>query len=221
MKKIIFLICFVLCLSMSAWAGDKDDPAENGAEESSESTEEAALIPEILDVDERDAEMYRIEFTPYFGTYIGDVTRTTYMPGAILDFRLTPKLSFGVDFGWAPLSVDRSSAFGATVTNKNLYSIQGVLTLNMPAAFLSGKKVVETDFFTTLGGGVMRLNNSTRGDGFIGGGMKMYFKTVKWFGLRAEVRTVFSSVNNPAGSDFTTDWVVTAGPTFMIPPRLF
>jgi hypothetical protein len=216
MKKTTLLICFVLCLSLPVWAGEK-----NENEETVEPTQEQKAIPEILDVDERDAEMYRIEFTPYFGTYLGDTLQNSYMAGAVLDFRLTPKLSLGVDFGWSPISVDRLSDFGSTVTNSNLYSIQGMLTLNMPAAFLSRKDVVETDFFTTFGGGVMRINNSTRGDGFIGGGMKMYSGLARWFAVRVEMRGYFSSLNTPSGSDFTTDWTITAGPTFMLPPRLF
>lgn len=214
MKKTILLTCLILCLSLSVWATDKE-------EGTSENAKKEKMVPELFDVHERDAEMFRFELTPYFGSYLGDTLQDSFMAGGLLDFRLTPKLSVGVDFGWSRISVDPLSNFGSTVTNRNLYSIQGVLTYNMPAAFLSRKNVIETDFFTTVGGGIMRINNSTRGDGFIGGGMKIYTSFASWFGARVEVRGYFSTLSTPSGSDFTTDWTITLGPTFMLPPRLF
>lgn len=214
MMRILFC-CFVFFLVFPVYA-QEEASAEDEVPEESDST-----IPEILDVHERDAEMFRIEFSPYFGGFIGDTLQSSYMAGAILDFRLTPKLSLGVDFFWSPITFDSSGSFGSTVTNRNLYAIQGMFTINIPAAFLSKKKVVETDFFTTIGGGIMRVNNSTRGDGFVGGGMKIYTSIAPWFAMRVEARNYFSTLNTPTGSDFTTDWTIVAGPTFMIPPRLF
>ena len=67
----------------------------------------------------------------------------------------------------------------------------------------------------------MRINNSYRGNGFLGGGMMTYLPWVKWLGIRVEVRGYFSSVLTTNGTDFTTDVTITGGPTFMIPPRLF
>lgn len=178
-------------------------------------------VPEILDVYERNAELYRFEFTPYGGVFIGDTLQASYLAGANLDVRLTPMLSIGADFGWSRITFDKNSNYGSTVTNRNLYAIQGLLTLNLPGAYLSRNKVVEVDFFTTIGGGVLRINNSMRGDGFIGGGMKLYTNIAPWFAFRVEARNYFSTLNSTDGSDFTTDWTVTTGPTFMIPPKLF
>lgn len=215
MKKITWLTCLALCFSLSVWAGDKNEDS------TSENTKEEKPIPEVLDVHERDAEMYLIEITPYYTAFFGDTLNASFFgTGAVLDFRLTPQLSLGADFGWNRIAFDPISNYGSTVTNKNMYVMQGILTINMPAAFLSRKNVIETDFFTTIGGGILRINNSNRGAGFVGGGIKLY-TGLGWLGIRIEVRNYFSSLPTPTGNDFTTDMTITVGPTFMIPPRLF
>lgn len=196
-------------------------PTLSFAEEAESQEKSKEPIPEILDVEERTAEMSRFEFTPYSGFYLGDTLNSSYMFGGLFDVRLLPELSVGVDFAWSPISFDPQGSFGQTVTNKNEYIIQGVVTINVPAAFFQNGKVFEADFFTTIGGGVMRINNSYRGSGFLGGGMMTYFPWVKWLGFRVEVRGYFSSVLTTNGTDFTTDVTITGGPTFLIPPRLF
>ena len=99
--------------------------------------------------------------------------------------------------------------------------MMGVITINMPAAFLSRNKVVEMDFFNTLGGGIMRINGDNRIAGFVGGGIKIYPKFAHWLAFRTEARAYFSSINNPAGGNFVNDWTVTIGPTFLLPPKMF
>lgn len=223
-KKIIliFFLCSLLVPAhvLAAEESEHEESAQEEAEEKGKE-EEKESIPEILDVYERNAELMRFEITPYSGYYLGDVSKGTYMFGAIADVRITPKLSFGVDFAWSELRFDPTSKFGSIITNKNEYIIMGVLTFNMPAAFLSNKHVFETDFFTTIGGGVMMINSSNRGAGFIGGGTKIYFTGLNWLGLRMEVRNYFSTVPTSTGSTFSSDLTITGGPTFMLPPKLF
>lgn len=226
MIKKFILILFLCILVAPANALAEEEPGE-GEESKQEKAQEAAEeaekedIPEILDIYERNAELHRFEITPYTGYYLGDVSRGTYMFGLIADVRITPVLSFGVDFAWSQLKFDSTSSFGSIVTNKNEYILQGVFTFNMPAAFLSNKHVFETDLFTTIGGGIMRINNSNRGAGFLGGGMKTYFSSIPWLGFRVEVRNYFSTVPTAAGSKYSSDMTVTGGPTFMLPPKLF
>ncbi len=196
------------------------ESASKKKKKSRKKKKQAKEVPEILDVDERDAEMYRFEFTPFAGTFLGDTLQSSFLFGGMLEARLTPSLSLGADFGWSRIGFDPISSFGSTVTNKNLYAIEGFFTVNLPAAFLSRRGVVETDFFTTLGGGVLNINGSMRGAGFIGGGLKMY-TGLGWLGFRVEVRNYFSTLSTPNGSDFTTDLTMTFGPTFMLPPKLF
>ena len=214
-KKNLVLCQAVLlfCLFSGALHAEQEEAPR---EQLSEST-----IPEDLDVDERDAEMSRLEITPYVGTYLGDTLQNSFLLGGVMDARISPYISLGGEFGWTRIAFDHDGTFGSGVTNRNLYLFEGVLTFNIPAAFLSRGSVVETDFFTTIGGGITRVNSTTRGNGFIGGGMKIY-SPADWFGVRIEVRNYFSSLKLPDGrTDFTSDWTVTVGPTFMIPPRLF
>jgi hypothetical protein len=71
-----------------------------------------------------------------------------------------------------------------------------------------------------VGGGVLRIGGFTRGDGFLGGGMKIYFGKLSWLGVRVEVRSYFSSLPTPTGEEFNADFAVMLGPTFMLPPAL-
>ena len=201
---------------------ERDDEELDEDEFEAEVDEEHAKdeIPEVLNVEERQAEMHRFEITPYGGAYIGDSLNASWLAGGLAVARLTPELSIGFDFFFSRIAFDPQGSFGSTVTNRNEFGILGVLEFNLPAAFISLKKVVEADFFTSLGGGILRINNSDRGAGFIGGGMKMYTPW-HWIGFRVEVRNYFSTLPTPNGTDFTTDLTITAGPTFMIPPVMF
>ncbi len=214
MKRWFSFFVVVMAFLLSPPLHSKDEKKEKAAKEETE-------IPEVLDVYERKAEMYRFEFSPYAGDLIGDKLHHSFVFGGGLDYRITPRFSIGTDFFWTDISFDPASALGRSITNQDMYSIQGVVTLNAPAAFLSKKKVVETDFFTTIGGGILRINGQTRGDGFVGGGIKIYTGLARWFGFRVEVRNYFWSIPTATGSKFSTDLVMTFGPTFLLPPKMF
>ena len=181
---------------------------------------EVQELPNILNFQKRDAQQYRIELSPYFGDYVGDILRHSILSGAHADVRLSPAVSLGADVGWSQIEYDPTDSFGRIATDDNLYAVQGVFTYNMPAAFPTNGSVIKSDFFTTLGGGVLRINRSYRGDGFIGGGMKVYTPWARWFGLRIEIRNYFSSLQTAAGTRFTSDVSLMLGPTFMLPPKL-
>lgn len=210
-----FLLFLLACL----FYGHVAIAGEGEAKQQEEPKEQE--IPEVLDVYERKAELYRLEFSPFFGDLFGDKLHHSFLGGAHFDVRITPRLSVGTDFFWSDVSFDPASAFGQTVTDQNLYSIQGALTLNVPAAYLSKRKVVETDFFTTIGGGILRINDQTRGDGFVGGGLKIYTGLAPWFGFRVEVRNYFWSIPTATGTKFSADLVMMFGPTFLFPPKMF
>ena len=152
---------------------------------------EAHDIPSALNIHARDARIARIELTPFAGDFLGDTLEHTFLVGSHLDVRLNPTFSLGTDFGWSLIEYDPQSAFGQTVVDDQLYSLQGTLSFNIPAAYLSRNSIVESDFFTSVGGGMLRINRSNRGDGFIGGGLKVYLKKVRWLGIRVEVRNFF------------------------------
>ena len=173
-------------------------------------------IPAPLDFDRRDSESYRLEITPYGGDYLGDKLTHSFVAGGNLQFNLIPELAVTTDLGWSRASADRTSLLGAGLTDRNLYLISGGLVATKPAAYRSGKKTVEADFYTTLGGGIARFNGDNRGMGYFGGGMKTRFRKVPWFAVRVEVRNYLFSIPNPGGSDFEYDLTLDAGATFML-----
>lgn len=177
-------------------------------------------VPALLDFDRRKSIPYRFELSPYGGDYFGDKLNHSFIVGGNLQFNLTEKLGIAADFGYSKASVDRSSALGASFTNTNEYLIDGSFVLTVPAAYRSGKGAVETDFYTSIGGGILRINDGNHGGGFIGGGMKIRFESLPWLAIRIDIRNYFTSINNPSGSDFEDDLTVRAGPTFLLPPEI-
>ena len=126
-------------------------------------------------------------------------------------------IAVGTDFGWSRIAFDPTSSFGSTVTNRNHYLTDAKLVINLAGAYLSGKKVVEIDFFTDLGAGAMVINSRARPMGFVGGGMKIYSKK-HWLGFKVQARNYFLTLPTPNGDDFTSDVSFMVGPTFQLPP---
>ena len=175
-------------------------------------------IPDSLDFDRRQAASLRFELSPYGGDYFGDKLNHSFIVGGNVQFNLTEKLALAADFGYSKAAVDGTSALGLSFTNTNEYLVDGAFVITVPAAYRSKKGVTECDFFTSIGGGILRINGSNRGGGFIGGGMKIRPK-LRWLAIRVEIRNYFTSVANPAGSDFEDDLTIRIGPTFLLPPE--
>ncbi len=180
---------------------------------------EEPVIPEALDFDQRQTEGYRFELNPFIGDYVGDKLGHSFITGLNMAVNLTPALSFLADFGYSPAVVDGSSLLGSSFTNKNIWLYDGALAISKPGAYRSKKGVVEIDLYSLIGGGILQINNSNRGAGFIGGGMKIYGKH-QWFAIKVEVRNYFLSIQNPNGSNFESDFTALVGPVFRLPPRL-
>lgn len=172
-------------------------------------------VPDLLDFDRRMSEVYHLELTPYGGDYLGDKLNHSFVLGGNLQYNLIPELAVTADFGWSRASIDRTSALGATLTDRNLYLTSMGLVATKPAAYRNGKKTVEADLYTTLGGGVVLVNSGERGMGYFGGGMKTRFKKVPWLAVRVEVRNYLFSIPNPGGSDFEYDLTLDVGATFL------
>ena len=168
-----------------------------------------------LSFETRDVKPRLFELNPYVGDYLGDKFSHSFHAGTQFDVRFTPAFSLGLNFAWTKIEYDSSSNFGRSLENDNLYSSFGVATFNIPAAFLSKENVVETDLFTTLGLGVMRVSNSNRFGAYIGGGMKLFLKKLKWLGFRIEIRNYFSSVPTASGNKFSSDVTFLLGPSFL------
>jgi hypothetical protein len=176
-------------------------------------------IPDALDFDRRKAANRRLELSPYGGDFLGDKLNHSFVVGGNLQFNFTPTLGVAGDFAWSPANPDRTSAFGATVGDDNVYMMDGSFVVTMPSVFRSGKSMIEADLFTTIGAGVVRFDGSNRIGGFVGGGMKIR-PNISWLAFRAEVRNYFTAVDNPVGGDFEYILNLRIGPTFLLPPEL-
>ena len=201
-----FNLLAILCLFLLPGAS----PAKEKAEEE---------IPDALDFDRRKASSRRFELSPYGGDFLGDKLNHSFVIGGNLQFNFTPTLGIAGDFAWSPSNPDRTSAFGATVADDNVYMMDGSFVLTMPSVFRSGKSMIEADIFTTLGAGVVRFDGANRIGGFVGGGIKIR-PNISWLAFRAEVRNYFAAVVNPVGSDFEYILNFRLGPTFLLPPDL-
>ena len=174
-------------------------------------------IPDILDIDRRQASSRRFEITPYGGDYFGDKLQHSFIVGGNVQFNITPMLGIAGDFGYSKASVDGTSALGASFTNKNVFLGDAAFVVTIPAAYRSKRGTTEADFFTSIGGGVVSFNGEARGAAFLGGGMKIR-PNIPWLAIRVEIRNYFTSINNPGGSDFEDDLSIRIGPTFLLPP---
>ena len=176
--------------------------------------------PAVLQPASRNVRLGRFEFSPFIANVIGDKLSNFLQTGARVDLRLNPSLAIGADFGWSRIAFDATSAVGRNIRDRNLYAWMGVLAVHLPAAFMMGQTLVTADLFGTFGGGVLRVNRSNRGSGLLGGGMKIYFGSLSWLGLRLEVRSYLSSIETVNGSSFSSDFAVILGPSFRLPPML-
>lgn len=176
-------------------------------------------IPDSLDYDRRKAIDHRLELAPYIGDFFGDKLNHSWITGADLTFNFTNMFGIVGNFSWTPASVDRTSALGAIFNQKNLWIFDGGFVINMPAVFRSRNSLVECDLYTTIGGGILSINGSSRPGGFLGGGMKIR-PGLRWLAIRVDIRDYFTSLDNPGGSDFENNLSLRAGPVFLIPPEL-
>lgn len=207
------LLATSLALGPAAAAKSKKEtpPAPQKAAEEEE-------IPPSLDYDRRKAVSHRIELSPYGGDMLADQLNHSFIVGSNVQFNITERLALAADFGWSQAAADGGTPLGAAIANDNLYYVDGSFVTTMPAVLASKKRLIEADFFTTIGGGVLFVNGDAHGSGFVGGGIKIR-PNIKWLAFRAEVRNYFTSVSNPAGSDFEYQIHFRLGPTFLIPPE--
>jgi outer membrane beta-barrel protein len=162
--------------------------------------------------------MFRFELTPFGGDYFGDKLNHSFVVGGDLQWNITEKLALAADFAYSQAAVTGGTALAASFTNKNAYMADGSFVVTVPAIYKSKKGYTEADFYTSLGAGLVRTNSTNRFGGFVGGGMKIRPKW-KWIAIRVDIRNYFTSIPNPAGSDFEDDLTIRIGPTFLLPPE--
>lgn len=198
--QLLTLLLFLCCLHISPAFADEE-------------------IPDALDFDRRHAISTRFELSPYGGDYVGDKLSHTFIVGGNLQYNLTETLGVNADFGYSEIGVDKASGLGKTFTTNNEYLADGGFVITVPAAYRSRKGYTEADFYSSIGGGILRINNSNRGGGYVGGGMKVRLKKFPWLAIRVDIRNYFTSIPNPDGSNFEDDVTIRVGPTFLLPPE--
>jgi hypothetical protein len=177
-------------------------------------------LPEVLDVERRETTLRRIEVSPFVGTIVGDKLHSSVQTGAQLDLRLTPRVSIGGRFAWSPVAYDPESALGQVMENDHLFVAQSLFAFHVPGAFLMETMVVEMDVCGEIGAGLMRLNDENHGSLFVGGAAKLYFTDWSWLGFRGDIGTYMSTLQTLEGTEFSSDFSLTVGPIFRIPPDL-
>ncbi|RLB65471.1 MAG: hypothetical protein DRI90_01935 [Deltaproteobacteria bacterium] len=118
------------------------------------------------------------------------------------------------------IDYDPESALGQVIKDENLFLAQSLFAFHVPGAFLMESMVVEMDVCGQIGAGLMRLNGDNRGSVFVGGAAKIYFTDWSWLGLRGDIGTTMSGIETTAGTEFSSDFNLTVGPVFRIPPDL-
>lgn len=184
-----------------------------------ETKESKPPLPDVLDYDRRKATDQRLELSIYGGDMLADQLNHSFIVGGDLQFNITHNLAIAGDFGWSIGQADKGTPFGDSITNDNLYFIDGAFVSSLPGALGTKSSAIEVDFFTSVGAGVLISNNNSHLSGFVGGGMKIR-PNIRWLAFRADVRNYFTSVDNPAGSDFEYSIQLRLGPTFLLPPEL-
>lgn len=175
-------------------------------------------IPCGLNFKKRGARPRWLEVQPFVGEYLGDSFNNSWAAGGRVGVRVTDAITVGAEVVYSKMSYDNTSAYGATVQNRNIFITDAYGIYSFPILQRAGKSLQEMDLFTTLGLGNIRVNNTNNLVGLVGGGLRMYFKP-NWLGLRIDVNTYMYGLNTPTGTKFVDDWVFTAGPDFFFFPK--
>ncbi len=181
-------------------------------------SQEEAELPDGLDFERRKASLRRFQLSPYGGDMFGDKLSHSYVVGQNVQFNLTPMLALSADFAYSDASAP-TGPLAVSFTTDDQFFMDGGFVITVPALYRSGKGAVEADFFTSIGAGVVNTNSANRFGGYLGGGM-LIRPNIEWLAIRVEIRDYFTSIPNPAGSDFENQLHIRVGPTFILPPDL-
>jgi len=160
---------------------------------------------------------WQSEINIFGGDYLGDETHNSYDAGIKYYLNFNKYLALGASYTYSPIYTDWDSTFGKSVVNRNQHLIDGEIMFTNPAAFRSGKSVIECDLFGYLGMGTIWINRHFEVMGLVGGGIKVY-PGVKWFAIRFDVVNYIHPTPNPAGDTINADLAMNGGVSFMFPP---
>ena len=170
----------------------------------------------------------RVQLTPRFGTTINDPILRQWTVGGTLAYNATERFGLDVSFDW----FDFGNALGG-VTGRYEEVISttsaapevapldwfGALEFSYVPLYGKGvlfnRVVVFWDLYTSLGPGLMSVNDETSVGATLAGGVNLY--GARWFGINTEFRYRGASVDLPSGSQFRHVVTSTVGFTIFLP----
>ncbi len=156
---------------------------------------------------------FQSEFTLTGGDYLGDEWRNTWDLGGTYALYFNDTFGVGAGYMYSPMSVDASSQFGRSITDKDTHTIHGEFYLTNDCGFRAGKTLIECDLFTYLGGGTMQINDEWEPAGLVGGGMRFYMP-VRHFSIRVDIASYLHPTATPGGDRFNADVLMNLGLSF-------
>ncbi len=159
------------------------------------------------------------EFTIIGGDYLGENWKNTYYIGGQYLYHLNQTFSFGAQYFYSPIVVDKDTPFYASLRTDDTHTATALVQLNTPAAWRAGKRIFNMDFYFTLGVGAMQINRQWETTGLIGGGTRIYFP-VPWIAFRLDINSYIHMTPMGGGrNDLSGDVSMGGGISFIFPNK--
>ena len=206
----------------SAEAPDPDEPLDDARERDAANKDKWILIGDRFGPSWDGREQYSDrnvnEFTIIGGNYLGENWKNTYYIGGQYLYHINQTFSFGAQYVYSPIVVDANTPFFASLRTKDVHIATALCQLNTPAAWRLGKTIYNMDFYFTLGGGAMQINQQWKATGVIGGGVRMYFP-VPWLAFRLDINSYIHMTPMGGRTDLSGDVSMGGGVSFLFPNR--
>lgn len=149
-------------------------------------------------------------FIPQAVFYSGDTMRSFMLPGVTINYRFADNWEIGSSVYFAKAKLDQTAA---TVYNdkQRFYLADIAISYLTPIRIGAESDPWRADIYASLGFSYLSLGNNGYG-GFVGGGMNIYTK-YSWLSLHFDLKNIFYSLSNNAGSDFNSDMTFAFGPS--------
>jgi hypothetical protein len=200
MSRRTLALALGLALSVAAPALADDDPPTPCA------CPDLRAVPPVLDPAYRHRRKLQVEVESYGGSLLGTTVGSTWIAGLRAGLHLGGPWAVQADYG-----VSRSPD---AAIDRTVHVLTGSVMIANDVAMRIGRHLVEMDLYLTLGAGAMRLDATWRPAGRVGGGLKIY-TGLSWLAIRVDVDTYL----HPVPGSFNGDLSVTAGLSFLFPPR--
>jgi hypothetical protein len=183
------------------------------------SASEASLraIPPILDPAFRHQKRWQLELSPHGGSYLGRSVGSSFLAGLRADLHLSQLVAVGVTYDYSRLQ--SPSALQPLPADRELHSLLAEASLSNDLAMRIGKKLIALDLFLTLGIGGLRITETWKVAGLVGGGVKFY-TGLPWLAVRIDLQThIHPTPTGPDSQRIDTDLSLALGLSFFLPAR--